>query len=110
MVLVDASVWIRSLANRAPFRVELDRLLGLDDVAGHELVCGELLIGDRGGRRKLLAAYEQIHRATLVPHSDVVRFVTERARRWLDRHSSSGVHHCGTNAVVDRRRTFVGGG
>jgi predicted nucleic acid-binding protein len=91
MVLVDTSVWIRSLANRAPFRVELDRLLGLDDVAGHELVYGELLIGDRGGRRKLLAAYEQIHQATLVPHSEVVRFVTERGLSgrgvgWTDIH------------------------
>jgi hypothetical protein len=84
-------VWIRSLANRAPFRVELDRLLGLDDVAGHELVYGELLIGDRGGRRKLLAAYAQIRQATLVPHSEVVRFVTERGLSgrgvvWTDIH------------------------
>jgi predicted nucleic acid-binding protein len=46
MVLVDTSVWIRSLANRAPFKAELDRLLGLGEVAGHELVYGELLIGE----------------------------------------------------------------
>ena len=51
MVLVDTSVWIRFLANRAPYAAELDRLLGLDEVTGHELVYGELLIGDRGGRR-----------------------------------------------------------
>ena len=38
MVLVDTSVWIRFLANRAPFALELDRLLGLDEVAGHELI------------------------------------------------------------------------
>src|SRR5213593_1790538 len=56
MVLVDTSVWIRSLAGRAPYMAELDRLLELDEVAGHELVYGELLIGDRGGRKKLLAA------------------------------------------------------
>ena len=49
MVLVDTSVWIRALAGRAPFAAELDRLLNLDEVSGHELVYGELLIGDRGG-------------------------------------------------------------
>ncbi len=46
MVLVDTSVWIRSLAKRPPYTAELDRLLGLEEVAGHELVYGELLIGD----------------------------------------------------------------
>jgi predicted nucleic acid-binding protein len=78
MVLVDTSVWIGSLANRAPFAAGLDRLLELDEVTGHELVYGELLLGDRGGRRKLLASYERIHQASLVPHRDVVRFVRER--------------------------------
>jgi predicted nucleic acid-binding protein len=91
MVLVDTSVWIRFLANRAPYAVELDRLLGLDEVTGHELVYGELLIGDRGGRRKLLAAYEQMHQASIVPHTDVVAFVRERDLSgygvgWIDIH------------------------
>jgi len=78
MVLVDTSVWIRFLANRTPYAAELDRLLSLDEVTGHQLVYGELLIGDRGGRRKLLAAYERIHQANLVPHNDVVAFVRDR--------------------------------
>ena len=56
MVLVDTSVWVRFLANRTPYTPELERLLALDEVAGHEMVYGELLIGDRGGRRKVLAA------------------------------------------------------
>jgi len=56
MVLVDTSVWVRFLANRAPYAAALDRLLSLDEVTGHELAYGELMIGDRGGRRKLLAA------------------------------------------------------
>ena len=91
MVLVDTSVWIRSLANRAPFAAELDRLLDLNEVTGHELVYGELLIGDRGGRRKLLASYERMHQAILVPHRDVVRFVLERDLHgrgvgWIDLH------------------------
>jgi predicted nucleic acid-binding protein len=91
MVLVDTSVWIRFLANRAPYAAVLDRLLGLDEVTGHELVYGELLIGDRGGRRKLLAAYERMHLAAMVPHRDVVAFVRDRNLHgrgvgWIDVH------------------------
>jgi predicted nucleic acid-binding protein len=91
MVLIDTSVWIRALQNQAPYRLELDRLLGLDEVAGHELVYGELLIGDKGGRSKLLAAYQLMHRAETIPNRDVVEFV--RGRRlhgrglgWIDIH------------------------
>jgi predicted nucleic acid-binding protein len=91
MVLVDTSVWIRFVANRAPYAQELNRLLILNEVAGHALVYGELLIGDRGGRRKLLAAYERIHHATTVPHSEVVAFVDHRnlygrGVGWIDIH------------------------
>jgi predicted nucleic acid-binding protein len=90
-VLVDASVWIPFLANRAPFASELDRLLGLEDVSGHEYVYGELLIGDRGGRVSLLAHYARMDQAPVVPHGEVVEFV--RVRRlhgrgigWIDAH------------------------
>jgi len=91
MVLVDTSVWIRSLAGKAPYVAGLDRLLGRDEVAGHELVYGELLIGDRGGRRKLLEAYERMHQASIVPHREVVAFVRERDLHghglgWIDAH------------------------
>jgi len=91
MVLVDTSVWIRSLAGREPYMGKLDRLLERDEVAGHELVFGELLIGDRGGRVKLLAAYERIHQAAMVPHRDVTRFVRDRNLHgrgvgWIDVH------------------------
>ncbi|MEX2261734.1 MAG: PIN domain-containing protein [Bryobacteraceae bacterium] len=91
MVLVDTSVWIRFLANQAPYRAELDRLLGLDEVTGHELVYGELLIGDRGGRGKLLAAYERMHQAGMIPHRDVAAFVRDRDLHgrgvgWIDVH------------------------
>jgi predicted nucleic acid-binding protein len=91
MVLVDTSVWIHFLANRAPYAAELDRLLALDEVAGHELVYGELLIGDRGGRVTLLSAYERMHQASTVPHGDVVEFVRRRQLQgrgagWIDIH------------------------
>ena len=91
MVLVDTSVWIRSLAGRAPYMAELDKLLGTDEVVGHELVYGELLIGDLAGCRKVLAAYELIHRATSVPHHEVAAFVRDRDLHgrgvgWIDVH------------------------
>jgi predicted nucleic acid-binding protein len=91
MVLVDTSVWIRSLAGRAPYMAELDRLLSRGEVAGHELIYGELLIGDRGGRGKVLAAYELIHQASSVPHHEVVAFVRDRDLHgrgvgWIDVH------------------------
>src|SRR5437879_1657150 len=91
MILVDTSVWIRFLANRAPYAAELDRLLDLDEVTGHELIYGELLIGDRGGRRQLLADYGRMPQAATVPHHDVVEFVHARGLHgrgvgWIDVH------------------------
>src|SRR5438093_3732513 len=91
MILVDTSVWIRFLANRAPYAAELDALLSRDEVVGHEFVYGELLIGDRGGRKKLLALYEQMRQASMAPHRDVVAFVRSRDLRgrgvgWIDIH------------------------
>jgi len=90
MVLADTSVWIRFLAGRDPYASGLDELLGRDDVAGHEMIFGELLLGDLGGARKqLLDAYSQMHHAVAVPHEEVVEFV--RVRRlggrgvgWVD--------------------------
>ncbi len=91
MVLVDTSVWIRFLANGTPYVAGLDRLLKLDEVAGHQLVYGELLIGDRGGRGNLLDYYGRIHQAGLVPHREVVAFVhgrdlNGRGVGWTDIH------------------------
>ena len=91
MVLVDTSVWIRFLANRMPFAAELDRLLERDEVAGHDLVYGELLIGDARGRVQLLNSYDRIHRIPAVAHAEVVTFVRShklhgRGIGWIDAH------------------------
>ena len=56
MVLIDTSVWIRFLANREPYASALDDLLSNDEVCGHELIYGELLIGDKGGQAAFLKA------------------------------------------------------
>src|SRR5579859_862652 len=105
MVLVDTSVWIRFLANRAPYRAELDRLLSLDQVTGHELVYGELLIGDRGGRVKLLAFLERLPQAGRVPHNEVVELVRRREFHgrgvsWIDMHLVA-------SAIVGRLRFWT---
>jgi predicted nucleic acid-binding protein len=89
MVLVDTSVWIRFLMGREPYAAGLDELLSRDDVVGHEMVFGELLIGDRGGRLKLLESYGLMRQAMTVPHGEVVEFVRERRLRgrgvgWID--------------------------
>ena len=100
MILVDTSVWIRFLRNRAPYAAELGRLVSLDAVTGHELIYGELLIGDAGGRAKLLSSYQHMHQAAVVPHRDVVEFVRHRGLHgrglgWIDVHLLA-------SAVVER--------
>lgn len=91
MVLVDTSVWVRFLSNQAPYAVGLERLLSDAEVIGHEFVYGELLIGDRGGRRQWLADYLLMAGAPVVPHIEVVSFIRERRLHgrgigWIDAH------------------------
>jgi hypothetical protein len=68
---------------------------------GNELVFGELLVGDRGGRQSLLVAYEGMHEAKIVPHREVVEFVRNRKLHgrgvgWVDVHllASALVSRC----------------
>jgi predicted nucleic acid-binding protein len=91
MVLVDTSVWIRFLANKAPYASGLDALLDRGEVIGHDFVFGELLIGDKGGRATLLDAYRLMHQVAVVPHREVVTFVNARRLHgrgigWIDVH------------------------
>lgn len=91
MVLVDTSIWIRFLANRSPYAAELDRLLDIEEAAGHDLIYGELLIGDLAARSKLLDSYRLMRQITDVPHEEVVDFVRAnklqgRGIGWIDAH------------------------
>lgn len=91
MVLVDTSVWLRFLAGRAPYMAELGQLLASDQVCGHELVYGELLIGDIGGRQRVFDRYGRMRHAPLVPHPNIVEFVRSnklhgRGIGWIDAH------------------------
>ena len=90
-VLVDTSVWIRFLSNRAPYAEGLESLLANDEVSGHEFVHGALLIGDKGGRKTLLTDYARMDQAPLVPHAEIVAFVRDRRLHgrgigWIDTH------------------------
>ena len=74
---------------REPFVGELKRLLNAGQAVGHELVYGELLIGDRGGRKQLLSGFDKMYQAAIVPHTDVVAFVEVRKLHglgvgWID--------------------------
>ena len=91
MVLVDTSVWIRFISNRAPYASELDALLSRGEVSGHDFVLGELLIGDKGGHKQLLADYLLIHQVPTVAHREVVEFVRQRRLHgrgigWIEAH------------------------
>jgi predicted nucleic acid-binding protein len=91
MVLVDTSVWMCFLSNRAPYAAELDALLSRGEVSGHNFVFGELLIGDKGGRTQLLTDYLLMHHVPVVPHSEVAEFVRQRRLHgrgigWIDLH------------------------
>jgi len=86
-VLIDTSIWIRHL------QLAFAPLAALEarEVLRHELVYGELVIGDTGGRRAFLEHYQRYAAAPLVPHGEVVIFV--RAQRlaglglsWIDAH------------------------
>ncbi len=91
MVLVDTSVWVRALAGVAPYREQLDDLLSRNEVLGHDLVYGELLIGDRGGRRRLLVDYLLMRWSQAATHEQVVALVLGRNLHgmgigWIDAH------------------------
>jgi len=105
MVLVDTSVWIRFLAGKSPYMVELKALLDREEVAGHELVFGELLIGDRGGRKAVLSEYSRIRWLPTNPHRELVAFVY--ARRLHGRGAGWTDIHLLASAVIARVRFWT---
>ncbi len=113
MVLVDTSVWVRFLQRKEPYDAELDRLLGLDGVTGHEFIFGELLAGDTGTRSGWLGLYSKIDQVATVKHDELISFV--RGRRlhgrgigWVDLHllASCLVAKC-TLWTADQRLSLI---
>jgi predicted nucleic acid-binding protein len=92
MVLIDTSVWIRAFMGKAPFQAGVARLIEDEQIVSHDMVYGELLIGDRGGgRQRFLFDYGRKPRAPLVPHREAVAFVQARKLHgrglgWIDAH------------------------
>lgn len=91
MVLIDTSVWVRFFYGREPFLSEARRLMQLEEAAGHELVYGELLMGDLGGRERFLGEYERIYQVSTIPHREVLAMVRSRKLHgrgvgWVDVH------------------------
>ena len=91
MVLLDTSVWVRFLYGQEPFFSKTRTLLLDQQAAGHELVYGELLMGDWGGRRGLLADYVRMHQVKRIAHAEVVSLVQlrrlyGRGIGWIDVH------------------------
>jgi hypothetical protein len=105
MVLVDTSVWIRYLSGREPYLGWLRRLLEDSEVAGHDLVFGELLIGNRGGRQRVLDDYLRIQRAATIPHWEVAQLV--RSRRLAGRGVGWIDVHLLASALVGRLRLWT---
>ena len=72
------------------------------EAAGHDLVYGELLIGDSGGRTQLLNSYDLIYRVPSVGHADVATFVRSnklhgRGIGWIDAHLLASALVAGTS-------------
>lgn len=100
MVLVDTSVWIRFVSGIQPFAERLQQLLLAEQVLAHDLVEGELRIGDRGGRTRLLSDYVLLPKAAQIAHEEVVALVKARRLhgrgiRWIDTHLAA-------SALVER--------
>jgi hypothetical protein len=73
------------------FQKPLDELLAAGLVGAHELVHGELLAGDSGGRRRLLDFLELLPWAPTLPHLEAASFAREhqlsgRGLAWIDLH------------------------
>jgi predicted nucleic acid-binding protein len=98
VVLLDSSVWIRFIGGREPYAEGLDVLLNMGTVATHEMIIGELLIGDAGGRGKLLQDFRWLHVVESLPHDDVTQFVRShnlhgRGIGWIDAHLLASATH-----------------
>lgn len=90
-VLVDTSVWVDYLAGRAAVRQDLDDLLDANDVLMHEMVIGELAMGNMRERARTLARLGQLRRGRTATNDEVMKLVEARRLHgrgigWLDAH------------------------
>ncbi|MGH9414239.1 MAG: PIN domain-containing protein [Terriglobales bacterium] len=90
MILIDTSIWLRWLMRKAEEET-IASLLRQGAAGGHELVYGELLAGDGGGRARMLSDYKLISWAEHLEHDRVVAWVQQHklcgcGAGWIDLH------------------------
>jgi hypothetical protein len=75
LVLVDASIWVSHLAEGS---AELRDLLERAEVLCHPLVIGELACGNIAHRSEILSLLQELPRAQVAEHDEVLRFIEAR--------------------------------
>ena len=73
MILVDTSVWIDHLRKT---ETGMRRLLGVGQVVSHPLVIGELAMGSFKRRDLLLSELDNLPKAKVAEHDEVLHFVS----------------------------------
>jgi predicted nucleic acid-binding protein len=102
-VLADSSVWIQHLhrGGLAPMQA----LLAEGEVAIHVFVRGEVALGRLHNRAEILARLQQLPRATIAAHEEVLALIEKRGLAgsglgWVDAHLLA-------SALVDHSRLWT---
>lgn len=96
MILVDTSVWIDHFRSSSQVLV---RLLENEEVLGHPVVIGELVLGGIPNRDRTRRNLLRLPLATLADHDDVLQFI-HRADL-----SGSGISYSDTHVLLSTRLT-----
>lgn len=77
MILVDTSVWVRSMhVSGADFVKVMRDLLRRDEALAHDFVHGELMLGQGGRTRQdIVESYTKLKRVETLKHEAVVSFI-----------------------------------
>jgi len=75
-VLVDTSVWVEHLRQGSE---RLETLLLEGQVLAHPMVIGELALGRLRHRRDILAWLDELPRAAVASHAEVLAFIERRS-------------------------------
>ena len=77
MVLIDSSVWVSFLQSGG--EPQLVQLLGFNEVCMHDMVQGEVALGSKEQRGKVLALLPLLPTLLVADHSEVMRLVDKHA-------------------------------
>jgi hypothetical protein len=96
MILVDTSVWVDHFRSS---NETLVRLLEGDDVLGHPVVIGELVLGGLPNRDRTLEKLLRLPSATTADHDEALEFI-HRADL-----TGSGINYTDTHVLLSTRLT-----